>query len=151
MAKARKNFHDAALALLREIRDELRGLRADAAERPARPDSKASVNPKAIQNLGRTIAAAMADKSPLLSREIATEVTVNPALAEAYRSVFGAAAKVEPRRIGEIFSRVSDKVFNGYRVVRAGTHARGVLWSIERPMVVTASPDATTSVADARG
>ena len=56
---------DEAIKLLREIRDEVRGLRADLAEQRALPASKAparSKNPEAIEKLGRSIATAMADK-----------------------------------------------------------------------------------------
>ena len=138
------------LELLRKICDqqyqllvELRGLRADLVGRPARPAK--SKNPEAIANLDRTIVAAMAGKSNVLSRQIATEVSDNPALVKAYKTVYGQAAKISPSRIGEILARVAGKTYDGIIVARVRTVAAGVMWSIKRPMVVASDDAATTT------
>ena len=129
--------------LLRELIAEVRGLRSDLVGRPARPAK--SKNPEAIANLDKTIVAAMAGKSNVLSRQIAMEVSRNPALVQAYKTVYGQAEKITPSRIGEILARVAGKTYDGIVVARVKTVAAGVMWSIKRPMVVASDDAATTT------
>jgi len=136
------------LGLLGEIRDELRGLRIDLAEQRARTASKAPVklnNPKVLERVIQAISDAMNHTSNCFSTEIANGMGTDPALRKAYEFVYGHAAEIDPRKIGEILKRAAGKTYGGIRIDRSTKNfAPGILWTIERRVVARSHHDVST-------
>ena len=130
------------IELLREIRDqqhqlivEVRALRAGLAERQVRPASKAPVkiqDTKALEKLLPIIAGAMGDVQGFTSREIVMRARTDKALRKALQAACGDTA----RKVGDLLKRGVGATHSGTRIERVKNSAEGVLWAIERPVVM---------------
>jgi hypothetical protein len=111
-------MNDELTVLLREIRDELRGLRAlverGRVEQPAAP---------ATGDLLRAIVLACGDRL-FTSRELLEHADVAPALRAALGSV-------SARRLGKLLARIEGRVIDGLCVHRIGTTSHVVSWMVK--------------------
>ena len=112
-----------AVELLRDIRDELRALRADLAGRQRR---LAPADRDALERLLPIIASTVAGRVFGVA-ELAAHARLPSATAlrEALASIGGS------RKVGRLLARAAGADVNGLRVVRVGEDSAGALWSIE--------------------
>jgi hypothetical protein len=112
---------DTTEALLRELVEEVRGLRADLArERGRSPARDASV-----EALLPVLAAAVADRA-FTSREVVEHAVVDGAL----RAALDKAGVVTGRQLGKWLRRAEGRAIAGVRLERIGTDRDGVIWRV---------------------
>ena len=147
---------DEAIKLLRKMCDqqhdlivELRGLRADLAERRIESTSERLVNLKSPEVLEKAIplmVAAVRGGSGFHSSEVAMRVRDDPALFEALGSIIGKSAAINPRKLGDILRRAAaTAACGGIRITRVKTLAAGALWSADKVVVTSCHHEVTTN------
>jgi hypothetical protein len=122
----------AVLALLAEIRDELRGLRADLAASAPRAVTPIAAYDRNDAELLRAIAATSEGRkfsvSGLLERVEAVEDRA--ADRRLRQAIVAALGTVDGRRLGQLLRRVENADIEQLRVVRVGENRDGIAWRI---------------------
>lgn len=111
----------ADLHALREIRDELRLLRAGKAGRGRQPQTSAA-------NLLRLIAEFVGDRF-FSARELAEHAAL-PASSELHAAIVGAVGVANPRRLGKYFRRIEGQELDGLHMKAIGNDRDGLIWRV---------------------
>ncbi|MBA3505913.1 MAG: hypothetical protein H0T80_09075 [Betaproteobacteria bacterium] len=117
-----------AVALLTQIRDELRAIHTTlAARRPA-----ASVNDDSAADLLRAIAATTRGLTFTVSEllEHAEIVADRAADQRLHDAIVAACGAVNGRRLGKLLGRLEGRELDGLRVVRVGVGRDGIAWRV---------------------
>lgn len=108
-----------ALSLLREIRDELRLLRADLAGHGRRPQTDAA-------NLLRLIATFAGDRA-FSARELVDHAKL-PTSSDLLAAIVAAVGTVNPRKLGKCLRRLEGLDLDGLRLEVVGVDRSGLIW-----------------------
>jgi hypothetical protein len=110
---------DEGLELLREIRDEVRGLRADLAPRrsPTRAD-----HGKHLRAISAVVGARVFSVAELIEHGMIVE-------GEAVRAAIVAlVGELNGRKLGKLLRDIEGREIAGLRVERVGEDSRGIIW-----------------------
>lgn len=110
-------------ALLAKLIAEVRGLRADLAQRDGQP-SPDDANSNLLQEIKRAVG-----KLEFSSAELSRHATL-PAAANLEAAIILSIGSLQPRRIGKALDSLQEKNFGGLVILRLGEDRNGAFWAV---------------------